>query len=121
VAIRTWLSRLGRASIVCAGLAWAAYPQPAKSPSPPESNPDATGQEELVRRGRSLFSRNCAHCHGDDARGDEGPSLYDLTKTDRRIAENIKRGIKGEMPSFGTKLDEAAVQALIKYLRTLKE
>src|SRR6266446_9911094 len=38
-----------------------------------------------VKRGYSLFNHNCAHCHGDDARGDEGPSLYDLVKSDARI------------------------------------
>ncbi len=31
-----------------------------------------------AKAGASLFGRNCAHCHGDDAKGDEGPSLYDL-------------------------------------------
>src|SRR5260370_25788873 len=43
-----------------------------------------------AKRGYSLFDRNCAHCHGDDARGDEGPSLYNLTKSDARITTIIK-------------------------------
>jgi len=76
--------------------------------------------EGEAKRGQDLFRRNCAHCHGDDARGDEGPSLYDLKKSDARIAKNIKEGIKGEMPKFGTKLGDTDVQALIAYLRTLK-
>ena len=75
--------------------------------------------EEEAKRGHSLFVHNCAHCHGDDARGDEGPSLYDLRKTDARITRIIKDGIKGEMPSFGTKLGESDVRALTAYLRTL--
>ncbi len=76
--------------------------------------------EEEAKRGHSLFDHNCAHCHGDDARGDEGPSLYDLRKTDARITRIIKEGIKGEMPKFGTKLNDVDIQALIAYLRTLK-
>ena len=76
--------------------------------------------EEESQRGHSLFDRNCAHCHGDDARGDEGPSLYDRRKTDTRITRIIKEGIKGEMPKFGTKLNDVDIQALIAYLRTLK-
>ena len=76
--------------------------------------------EGEARRGHSLFDHNCAHCHGDDARGDEGPSLYDLKKTDTRITRIIKEGIKGEMPKFGTKFNDADIQALIAYLRTLK-
>ena len=76
--------------------------------------------EGEARRGHSLFDHNCAHCHGDDARGDEGPSLYDLNKTDARIARIVRQGIKGEMPKFGTKFNDADIQALIAYLRTLK-
>jgi len=76
--------------------------------------------EGEARRGHSLFDHNCAHCHGNDARGDEGPSLYDLNKTDARIARIVREGIKGEMPKFGAKLNDADIQALIAYLRTLK-
>ena len=71
--------------------------------------------------GRNLFERNCTHCHGDDARGDEGPDLYGLRKSDNRIATIIKDGIKGEMPAFRKKLTDANVQSLIAYLRSLKD
>jgi len=73
-----------------------------------------------AHQGYTLFLMNCAHCHGNDARGDEGPSLYDLRKSDARITKLVKEGIKGEMPRFGTKLNDADIQALIAYLRTLK-
>jgi mono/diheme cytochrome c family protein len=76
---------------------------------------------EAAQRGHSLFDRNCAHCHGDDARGDEGPNLYNLRKKDARITAIVKGGIKGEMPSFAKKFKDADVQDLIAYLRTLKE
>ena len=69
--------------------------------------------------GRHLFLMNCAHCHGDDARGDEGPDLHDLHKSDARIHEVITAGIKGEMPSFGKKLGDPDVRQLVAYLRTL--
>jgi len=70
-------------------------------------------------QGRHLFVMNCAHCHGDDARGDEGPDLHDLHRSDARIHEVITAGIKGEMPSFGKKLGDPDVRQLIAYLRTL--
>jgi len=76
--------------------------------------------EGEAKRGHSLFEHNCAHCHGEDARGDEGPSLYDLKKSDARVTKIIKAGIKGEMPKFGTKFNDADIQALIAYVRTLK-
>ena len=77
--------------------------------------------EGEAKRGYSLFDHSCAPCHGDDARGDEGPSLYDLAKSDARISRIIKGGVKGEMPSFAKKFSDADVQALIAYLRTLKD
>ena len=70
--------------------------------------------------GHRLFERNCAHCHGDDARGDEGPDLHGLHKSDARLNTIIKGGIKGEMPAFSKKFNDADVQALIAFLRTLK-
>lgn len=72
-------------------------------------------------RGRRLFNGNCTHCHGDDARGDEGPSLYSLTMSNARIAKRIKEGLKGEMPRFGSKFSDADIAALTAYLRTLKD
>jgi len=74
---------------------------------------------EDAAQGRHLFLMNCAHCHGDDAHGDEGPDLHNLHRSEARIHEVITAGIKGEMPSFGKKLGDPEVQQLIVYLRTL--
>ena len=71
-------------------------------------------------QGRHLFLMNCAHCHGDDAHGDEGPDLHNLHRSDARIHEVITTGIKGQMPSFGKKLADPDVRQLIAYLRTLQ-
>ena len=80
--------------------------------------PPAGTQEH---QGYTLFMMNCAHCHGNDARGDEGPDLHGVTKSDARITSIIKNGIKGEMPKFGTKLTDADVRALIAFVRSLKK
>ena len=74
----------------------------------------------LEQKGYQLYMLNCAHCHGNDARGDEGPDLHGVTKSDARIASLIKDGKKGEMPKFSTKLNDAEVQALIAFIRSLK-
>jgi mono/diheme cytochrome c family protein len=79
----------------------------------------ATGT--LEQKGYTLFMMNCAHCHGADARGDEGPDLHGVTKSDARIASLIKDGKKGEMPKFSSKLSDAEVQALVAFVRSLKE
>ena len=73
----------------------------------------------LVERGKKLYFGNCAHCHGDDAHGDEGPDLHGIWVSDRRIATVVKRGIKGEMPTFATKLHDDEIAALIAYVRSL--
>ena len=87
--------------------------------------PAAPGTAALViatahqEEGRRLFLLNCAHCHGEDAHGDEGPDLHDLHKSDERIRQLVLNGIKGEMPSFAKKLNDSDVRALTAYLRTL--
>ena len=58
----------------------------------------------LAARGRALFLLSCAHCHGADAAGDEGPDLHNIEASDRYISNMIARGIKGEMPSFRKEL-----------------
>ena len=68
---------------------------------------------------RALFLNSCAHCHGADARGDEGPDLHDLQVSDRYIANTIRRGIKGEMPPFARKHNGADISALLAYVRSL--
>ncbi len=70
--------------------------------------------------GRELFVMSCAHCHGDDAHGDEGPDLHNLRIGDTHIALLIKSGIKGDMPSFEKKHNDADIVAITAYLRTLK-
>src|ERR1700754_451943 len=102
---------------VARGKAFQPAPPPVSSETgaalaiPPEGTP--------ARQGYTLFMMNCAHCHGDDARGDEGPDLHGITKSDARIASMIKNGIKGEMPKFATKLTDTDVQALIAFVRSL--
>jgi mono/diheme cytochrome c family protein len=105
---------------ICAGAGEVIKPQPTAA---------STTNEVLVipaagtpaNQGYKLFMMNCAHCHGDDARGDEGPDLHGVAKSDARISSIITNGIKGEMPKFGTKLSETDVQALIVFLRSLKD
>ncbi len=64
---------------------------------------------------------NCAHCHGTDARGDEGPDLHGVTKSDQRMVRIIQNGIKGQMPRFSAKLNDDDTRALIAFIRTLKD
>jgi mono/diheme cytochrome c family protein len=79
---------------------------------------------ETSKHGRALFSRSCAHCHGDDAHGTgsdgDGPDLYRLRISDARIAAVIRKGIPDEMPSFAKKHSGLDIADLIAYLRSLR-
>jgi mono/diheme cytochrome c family protein len=74
---------------------------------------------EMVAQGRALFLSSCAHCHGADATGDEGPDLHDVGVSDRYISNIIIHGIKGEMPSFRKKLKTGDIALLTAYVRSL--
>ena len=73
----------------------------------------------LVAQGRKLFLDSCAHCHGADATGDEGPDLHNVEVSDRYISNIIIHGIKGEMPSFRKKLGNDEIVRLTAYVRSL--
>lgn len=64
--------------------------------------------------------KNCAHCHGASAHGDEGPDLHNLDESDQWIAKRIRNGKAGEMTAFAGKLQAAEIDQVIAYLRTLK-
>ena len=70
--------------------------------------------------GRTLFLRNCAHCHGASAHGDDGPDLHDLGLTDDWIANRIRKGKAGQMTAFAGKLQPAEIAALVAYVQSLK-
>jgi mono/diheme cytochrome c family protein len=68
---------------------------------------------------RTLFFRNCAHCHGADAHGDDGPDLHDIGWTDEEIANRIRKGKAGQMTAFEGKLTPEEISALVGYVREL--
>jgi mono/diheme cytochrome c family protein len=74
----------------------------------------------LIIKGRTLFLDSCAHCHGADATGDEGPDLHNVQVSDRYIANIITHGIPHEMPSFAKKHGAADISALTAYVRSLE-
>jgi mono/diheme cytochrome c family protein len=76
--------------------------------------------DEVASRGRRIFVKHCAECHGYDARGDEGSVLHNLRTGDPLIRQVITGGIKGVMPAYGKVLNDADVRTLILYLRTLR-
>jgi mono/diheme cytochrome c family protein len=81
-----------------------------------DASPPASG----TMNGRTLFLRNCAHCHGATAHGDDGPDLHDLGLADDWIANRIRKGKAGQMTAFAGKLQPAEIAALVAYVQSLK-
>jgi cbb3-type cytochrome c oxidase subunit III len=82
--------------------------------------------------GEELYVQNCADCHGLDGRGNTaremGQAYADLTDEawkfggdDTSIANAIREGSFGLMPGFGEKLSDQQIQALVAYLRVLRQ
>ena len=74
------------------------------------------------------FKGKCAFCHGENGAGKgKVPALSaaDIQKkSDAEFKEAIEKGIKtpnGMMPAYGTKLSADQVDALVKYVRSLKK
>jgi len=72
-----------------------------------------------AREGYTLFQLNCAHCHGSDARGDEGPDLHGITRSAASISTLIRNGRKGEMPKFRDKLNDSQIKALVAFIKSM--
>lgn len=102
-------------AIALAALAVTSRAQPTNQNAAGWSQP-ATG----TVNGRTLFLRNCAHCHGATAHGDDGPDLHGLDLTDDWIANRIRKGKAGQMTAFAGKLQPTEIAALVAYVQTLK-
>jgi len=88
------------------------------------------------RKGKILFEKYCAVCHGREGRGDGfnawnlDPRPRDFTDarymdalSDERLAETIREGGRGVnksvlMPAWGGTFTEAQIEDLVSYLRT---
>ncbi len=83
--------------------------------------PPAPEGDEVLAEGRTLWINNCANCHGAAGDGGIGPRL-----SGGRVLEeypivldqvSVIRDGSGRMPSFGSKFDEAQLDAVVRYTR----
>jgi mono/diheme cytochrome c family protein len=107
---------LGILPLVLPFSVWAQKPQGKGQPGPA-----AAGPKEAIKTGRTLFVKNCSPCHGSSGQGGEGPNLQKMTLTDATIGTTIKKGVKGEMPAFGSKFKEGDVKALTAFVRSIEK
>jgi cytochrome c oxidase cbb3-type subunit III len=86
--------------------------------NPREHDPRAAGE------GKQLFvSYNCADCHGGDGSGGMGPSLQDgrwhFGGSAGEVYESISEGRPDGMPSWGGRISDSQIWALVAYVRML--
>ncbi len=91
-----------------------------------------------ARQGRALFLHYCSTCHGAEGHGDGfnafnlDPKPRDLAdpafqqqRTDEDLAAAVRAGggaagLSTGMPPWGRTLDDRQIEALVRFLRTLK-
>ena len=90
-----------------------------------------SGNSPSTDEAGTLFGSECATCHGKDGKAktfkaklNHARNLTDATwqaeVTDERLYNSIHNG-KGKMPAFGKKLSDPQINALVAYVRTLKQ
>jgi mono/diheme cytochrome c family protein len=83
-------------------------------------------------RGRPLYIRNCAPCHGERGEGREGTSLANSafleTATDTYLIETIRNGRRGtSMPAYGEPspvrqlLSQGEIESIVAHIRSWEE
>lgn len=89
---------------------------------------ETAGKTDALAKGKRLFVKHCAGCHGPDGKGDGykllGPDPANLTapatrkKSDRALLATIHEG-KPNMPSWKGLLSDRDIQNVLAYIRTL--
>ena len=97
----------------------AAHGQPAADPS-----------QARIEKGKSVFVKHCAGCHGAEGKGDGykllGADPANLTspsikkKSDSAVLKTIHEG-NPNMPSWKVRLSEQDSRAVLAYIRTLSK
>jgi mono/diheme cytochrome c family protein len=93
--------------------------------------PEESGQPRVDQiKGKQIFSKYCAGCHGPEGKGDGylllGPDPANLTrpatkkKSDAMLIETIHEG-KPNMPSWKGRLSEDESRTVLAYIRALKK
>ena len=93
----------------------------AASPRAGQDAPIANPQAADVDQGKQTFETRCSTCHGLDGGGAMGPNIQAIPMRlgAPAVADVIKNGMSGGMPSFAGQLDASQIQQVIAYLLTL--
>lgn len=87
---------------------------------------DAQSGPAKVLRGREIFLKQCADCHGEDGSGVFGPDLTDQFwlhgYTKGEVHATITNGVPGTgMPAWGESLTEDELESIAEFVLSLSE
>jgi len=86
---------------------------------------------EMIEKGRALYRRHCASCHGAGGKGDGGLALsggepsdltddaWDTGSTDGEIFVAIRDGLSADMLPYKEKLKEPEIWQVVVFLRSI--
>ena len=90
----------------------------AVAPSPEGAPADTAAALDVEK----LFASTCGWCHSNAGRtAGKGPQLMGTALTDAEIIHRIKVGKPGAMPAFGSAFTDNQIQAIVKYIRGLRD
>jgi Cytochrome c, mono- and diheme variants len=93
-------------------------------------NSQTAAPADELAEAREIYSRNCVGCHKENGTG--GEKILDngekinvpnyksqgaMNASDDKLYDYIANGEDGEMPAFKTKLSEAQMRSLVKFIR----
>ncbi|HWJ02105.1 MAG TPA: c-type cytochrome [Verrucomicrobiae bacterium] len=85
------------------------------TPAPPKA-------PEGAQVGKDIYDKNCAGCHGANGEGDMGPKLATAEWSDpQKVAQLVREGKGKSMPAFKDKLKAEEIDAVAKFVPSLKK
>jgi mono/diheme cytochrome c family protein len=88
---------------------------------PASAQPAATAPDDAKFDVEQLFASSCGWCHSDGGRvAGKGPQLTNSPRSDDYLRNRIKIGKEGAMPAYGSAFSDAQIDAIVKYIRSLK-
>jgi mono/diheme cytochrome c family protein len=85
------------------------------------TQPAATAPDNAAFDVDQLFATTCGWCHSDGGRAaGRGPRLMASSHSDDFLRDRIKNGKVGAMPAYGSAFSDTQIDAMVKYIRSLK-
>lgn len=85
--------------------------------------PAAPADDVELVQGQEVYANNCASCHGSTGKGGVGSKLDEGRAVGRypdpgEQTALVTEGVRA-MPGFGSKLSEAEIEAVVRYIREI--